>query len=131
MRLASCILICKPHLWKLKVRMCGKICLLKFASCLFYLFIHSLILDMWRLKETDSETSTVIFTEMDFRDKASSLNFVFLLSPHILQSSTCNNLTLPQFSSGLLYCNSNTSENCFWCCFNRAPSFIIFLQFSF
>lgn len=67
---------------------------------------------MWRLKEIDSETSTVIFTEMDFRDKASSLNFVFLLSPHILQSSTCNNLTLPQFSLGLLYCNSNTSENC-------------------
>jgi len=38
---------------------------------------------MWRLKETDSETSTVIFTEMDFRDKASSLNFcVFTVSSH-------------------------------------------------
>lgn len=38
---------------------------------------------MWRLEEIDSETSSLIFTEKSFRDKASGLKLcIFTVSSH-------------------------------------------------
>lgn len=133
MHLASCIPIYEPHLWKLlKMRSIGEICLLEFVVCLFvYLFCLFIYL-FWKCG--GQKKLTVNHPLWFYRAESQRQGFqpktYFLPSPHISQLSTCSILTLHRFSLGLLYCNSNTSGSCSWCCFNRAPSFDSFLQFS-